>query len=283
MAPRYAAGIDFDTYQMSEEPLRLNKERFMKTKTIFVLALLAVFVGLTCFSAYGQEEENDIYVIKKGDTLWDLSDEFLKNPYEWPELWQRNQYITNPHLIYPGNLIRLHGKPTPAPAEVLKEEEAVKTVTGAEPVTEAAETAEIKGEVEEASVPPEEAGEVPGAEGKEVVQVLRRGGGVQLLILEEESLGKIIDARFQKRLLCQGDTVYLAMKERAPEVGDRFTVFRTTKVLKNPYTKKTTKKVYVLGALEVTATKGVLYQAEITDSFDAIWRGDEVMTFRTIQ
>jgi hypothetical protein len=254
----------------------------MKTKPILILALLAVFVGLTCFSAYGQEKENDIYVIKKGDTLWDLSDEFLKNPFQWPELWQRNQYITNPHLIYPGNLIRLYGKPT-APAKVLKEEETVKTVTGAEPVEEAAKTTEIQGEVEEAPGAPEEAREVPGGEGEEVVQVLRRGGGVQVLILEEESLGKIIDARFQKRLLCQGDTVYLAMKERAPEVGDRFTVFRTTKILKNPYTKKTTKKVYVLGAVEVTATKGVLYQAEITDSFDAIWRGDEVMTFRAIQ
>lgn len=249
----------------------------MKTKAILILALLVVFVGLTCFSAYGQQKKNDVYVIKKGDTLWDLSDEFLKDPYEWPELWQRNQYITNPHLIYPGNLIRLYGKPTSAPAKALKEEKTVETVTGEEPVSETAKTAGIEGEVEEAAVPPEEAGE------EEVVQVLRRGGGIQLLILEEESLGKIIDARFQKRLLCQGDTVYLAMKERAPEVGDRLTVFRTTKILKNPYTKKTTKKVYVLGALEVTATKGVLYQAEITDSFDAIWRGDEVMTFRAIQ
>ena len=251
----------------------------MKTKMIAVFALCAVFVGLTCLSGYGQDKGDDLYVIKKGDTLWDLSGEFLKNPYEWPELWQRNQYITNPHLIYPGNLIRLHGKPTPGPAKVLTEEEA----GAAGRVSETAKTTESEGDVEKASMEAEEVGEVPGTEGEAVVQVFRKGKGVQLLILEEDSLGTIIDARHQKRMLCQGDTVYLAMKERSPEVGDRFTVFRTTKTLKNPYSKKKLRKVYVLGSLEVKATKGALYQAEITDSFDAIWRGDEVMTFKTIR
>jgi len=251
----------------------------MKTKMIVIFALCAVFVGLTCLSGYGQDKGDDLYVIKKGDTLWDLSGEFLKNPYEWPELWERNQYITNPHLIYPGNLIRLHGKPTPGPTKVLTEEEA----GAAGRVSKTAKTTESEGDVEKASMEAEEVGKVPGTEGEAVVQVFRKGKGVQLLILEEDSLGTIIDARHQKRMLCQGDTVYLAMKERSPEVGDRFTVFRTTKILKNPYSKKKLRKVYVLGSLEVKATKGALYQAEITDSFDAIWRGDEVMTFKTIQ
>jgi hypothetical protein len=253
----------------------------MKTKMISVFALCIVFVGLACFSAYGQDKGDDLYVIKKGDTLWDLSDEFLKDPYQWPELWQRNQYITNPHLIYPGNLIRLHGKPTRVPGKVLREEEAAETATGR--ISETAKTTEIQGDVEKASVQREEVGEVSGTEGEEIVQIFRKGKGVQLLILEEDSLGTIVDARYQKRMLCQGDTVYLAMKERGPDVGDRFTIFRTTKTLKNPYSKKKTRKVYVLGSLQVTATKGVLYQAEITDSFDAIWRGDEVMTFKIIQ
>ena len=253
----------------------------MKRTVISVFALCIVFVGLACFSAYGQGKGDDLYVVKKGDTLWDLSGEFLKSPYEWPELWQRNQYITNPHLIYPGNLIRLHGKPRPVPAKVLKEEEAAETAT--ERISETAKTTEIQGDVEKASVQPEEAGEVSGTEGEEIVQVFRKGKGVRVLILEEESLGTIVDARYQKRMLCQGDTVYLAIKERAPEVGDRLTIFRATKTLKNPYSKKKTRKVYVLGALEVTATKGVLYQAEITDSFDAIWRGDEVMAFKIVQ
>ena len=249
----------------------------MKTRIISVLALCLVLAGLVCFSAYGQDKGDDLYVIKKGDTLWDLSDEFLKNPYQWPELWQRNQYITNPHLIYPGNLIRLHGKPTRVPGKVLTEEEA------AERLSETAKTTEVQGDVEKASMEAEEVRDIRGIEDEEVAQVFRRGRGVHLIIFEEDSLGTIVDARHQKRMLCQGDTVYLAMKERVPEVGDRYTIFRSTKTLKNPYSKKKARKVYVLGALEVTATKGVLYQAEITDSFDAIWRGDEVMTFKILQ
>ncbi|MFZ5475942.1 MAG: LysM peptidoglycan-binding domain-containing protein, partial [Myxococcota bacterium] len=47
----------------------------------------------------------DYYVIQPGDTLWDISTRFLGDPYEWPELWSINEYITNPHWIYPGNRI----------------------------------------------------------------------------------------------------------------------------------------------------------------------------------
>ena len=49
--------------------------------------------------------KGDFYVIQEGDTLWDISSRFLGDPYEWPELWSFNEYITNPHWIYPGNRI----------------------------------------------------------------------------------------------------------------------------------------------------------------------------------
>lgn len=47
----------------------------------------------------------DFYVIQAGDTLWDISTRFLGDPHQWPELWSYNEYITNPHWIYPGNRI----------------------------------------------------------------------------------------------------------------------------------------------------------------------------------
>ncbi|MDP2312831.1 MAG: LysM peptidoglycan-binding domain-containing protein [Pseudomonadota bacterium] len=47
----------------------------------------------------------DFYVIQNGDTLWDISTRFLGDAYVWPELWSVNEYITNPHWIYPGNRI----------------------------------------------------------------------------------------------------------------------------------------------------------------------------------
>ncbi len=50
----------------------------------------------------------DTYVVKSGDTLWDISKMYLKSPWRWPELWGMNmEQIRNPHLIYPGQTLYL--------------------------------------------------------------------------------------------------------------------------------------------------------------------------------
>lgn len=75
----------------------------MKIKLLLLLALLA-FPSLLIAA---QQQEPTVYIIKQGDTLWGLSDRFIKDPYYWPNMWSKNEQITNPHFIYPGQKVRI--------------------------------------------------------------------------------------------------------------------------------------------------------------------------------
>ena len=78
---------------------------FKRLRTVCAVACLTVATYAAAVEVRG--DHPDTYVVKKGDTLWDIAGKFLQRPWLWPEIWQANPQIQNPHLIYPGDVISL--------------------------------------------------------------------------------------------------------------------------------------------------------------------------------
>ena len=76
-------------------------------KSSLKLLVLALVLLLPCLAVAAEQNEPTIYVIKQGDTLWGLSERFIKDPKYWPNMWSNNEQITNPHVIYPGQKVRV--------------------------------------------------------------------------------------------------------------------------------------------------------------------------------
>ncbi|MFC3550622.1 LysM peptidoglycan-binding domain-containing protein [Lysobacter cavernae] len=74
-------------------------------RTVVTAALLTI--ATYGIAAEIRGDHPDTYTVKRGDTLWDIAGRFLKKPWLWPEIWQANPQVKNPHLIYPGDVLSL--------------------------------------------------------------------------------------------------------------------------------------------------------------------------------
>jgi len=224
--------------------------------------VMFIFVFLFCLPlflmAQEKQESDELYTIKKGDTLWDISSRFLKDPFLWPKLWQRNPYITNPHWIFPGQPIRLTG-------ELPKAEE---------PKEVAQEPVARKGEpsAPEAEVMPTVAKLAPYSD--------TRYAGFMGNV-DYEGIGVIVENREGKAMYATDDIVYLAFKTDEPVVvGNKYTVFRPSEIIRHPLTREKLGRKYTIhGNVEIIDQYGSFYTGKIIEAFFAMRRGDRVMPY----
>ncbi len=190
------------------------------------------------------------HVVRKGDTLWDLCWFYFNNPWDWPRVWSYNPTISNPHWIYPGDIVRL-----------------------------------IPGSGDDNAGNDGGDGGDGSLDGGDVVDLRpsnRPHGNFslrQLAFIDKEELkysATVEGSTEEKLLLSRGDSIYLAYPEgKPPKVGKRYAIYEPRNSVNHPDSgKEAGSYVKVIGELEVVSVKkDKRARAIIRDSNDVIERG----------
>lgn len=205
------------------------------------------------------------YTIQKGDTLWDLSRKFSDTPWQWPEMWRENDQIANPHLIYPGQRIRLYRR------------------WGAGRYGEDAGDRGF-GEAGDGT-----SGEDKGLKDKpELTKLLHyeytaidRVG----FIRKEPVLahGTIFKVEGRKTMISTGDLIYIRPRSNfSLSPGDKYTLYRTLKPIRNRRTNKFIGiQHYFTGAVEIMIKRPEFVLGRIIGAYRPIEIGDLLMPYKS--
>jgi hypothetical protein len=217
----------------------------MSKKINIKYAVILLFLLPSLSFAVPQLKE---YTIVKGDTLWDISERELKDPFMWPNIWKENTWIDDPHWIYPGQVIKIPLLETTA-QEPIKKEELTK------------EPAVMKYPLVSENA------------------ILRGGYLVDTL----PGIGKVGDGPSGNTLFGEGDTVFIETN-RSVKKGDRFFAIRASKPVIHPVKRKNIGYVITIsGILEVVQVKHGDVLARITKSFEEIEKGDSLDSFYEVK
>ncbi len=223
-----------------------------------IIILAGILYGREAWAQAGgseAEEGNLIYVVQPYDTLWDVAGRFLNSPYYWPKIWERNSFIIDPDLIFPGDVLNLYPEGEKLAPEI-------------ETVPKLGETREKMGEEAEVVKTPE--GQVAKVIYKEASSV----GWIE--VKDFEKAGKIAGTLDDRGLIGAQDTVYVDIGSAGgAKEGDLFSVFRVAEEIRHPITrKKLGYKIITLGELEITKLTETGGMAEVVKSYQEMKEGD---------
>ncbi len=241
----------------------MTRRRQLRYKHIYV-GLFVWFFLFLCFPPSIRAEQKVItHVVQKGDTLWSICEKYYSDPFLWPELWEMNKFITNPHWLKPGDVITLfkYGKEeTPMP---VKQEAALQAEKPAELPQEPEKPTEIRGI------------NVTSLTNVEALGFLRQN--------PIEPWGRIFDLEPDKVLTGEKDAVYVTMYKEDMKPGDTFTVYDISKPIQHPLTKEKYGYVHSFkGVLMVEEVKEGYCVGRIQESFMTINRDDLLMPYHAV-
>lgn len=224
-------------------PLRIILGAFIMAVSVLVLPP-AAYSGNNIEDHIIETETGIYYIVQPGDTLWDLSQQFSDSPWLWPDMWNENQQITNPHLIYPGDRIKLYRRTDVSRVQTEKK------ISGSKP-----------------------AGKTYTYNDIDAVGFIRKEAIAPS--------GNIIGVEPSKFMVSDYDQVYIAPQPgRTFVVGEKYTVYRTLKELTD---NKTNAFIgiqhFLLGIVEITQVSEDVAVGIIKRSFRPIAVDDKVTPY----
>ncbi len=242
----------------------------MKIKPIAYLIAAALLLAAFGIASAEDYEYNE-YTIQKGDTLWGISGVELKDSFLWPKLWELNNQIKNPDLIYPGQKVRI-------PKSWLKQE----PTTLNEVKKEAAAQAQKAQPAKPAAVPVE-THSIPALASREML--LSYGYITRDVPDKGEVMGSTMGSVVDRKYFAQGDEVFVKTRAKA-EAGDKFFVIRNVTAVREPgvwFAPVIGQYVRVMGTVQLEDAGTDNLKARVVESFGDIKTGDTLDTYYEVE
>jgi LysM repeat protein len=232
-----------------------KKDEPMKPKSTILLLSCMLLLPL---QTVAKDTGSQTYVVRPGDTLWGISERFIKDPDYWPSLWSHNPELPNPHFIYPGQTLTIYDSGF----------EIVPASDVPQPMTPPADAPELA--------------KLPMGEERPLVTFRTRRGTEGFIARDElVSTGTVVDTVDNRIMIAAGDTVFLEMNNLAAvTVGDQLSAFKVGAPVTHPTDGTVVgHKVSQLGTIRVASISGNVATGAVTASFREMERGARLRPF----